>query len=169
MSQLGFCPLGPGQPHDRLWHPLLHALDRDGGTGALERLGPWLPASAWRKASISIDRAGGSYLIPRAAAAFAQGNAAELLRRMLARGRRVYAGVLGAFALVVLATGDFSRLDLRNQIRRLRASGRWAPGVLALGMVALSLGLTAGVGLWAINRPKANLTADFCARRSPSC
>ncbi len=100
-----------------------------------------------------------AYLIPRAAAAFARGNAAELLR-VLRVAAGVYAGVLGAFAVLVLATGDFL---LVLTFGTKYAGYGLTMGVLALGMVALSLGLTAGVGLWAIDRPKANLTADFCA------
>ena len=72
----------------------------------------------------------------------------------------VYAGVLGAFAVLVLATGDFL---LVLTFGTKYAGYGLTMGVLALGMVALSLGLTAGVGLWAIDRPKANLTADFSA------
>jgi O-antigen/teichoic acid export membrane protein len=35
-------------------------------------------------------------------------------------------------------------------------------GILSLGIVAMSVGLVNGIGLWAIDRPKANLPADVC-------
>jgi O-antigen/teichoic acid export membrane protein len=34
--------------------------------------------------------------------------------------------------------------------------------VAALSMLAQGIGLTAGIGLWAIERPKSNLVADLC-------
>jgi O-antigen/teichoic acid export membrane protein len=36
-------------------------------------------------------------------------------------------------------------------------------GVLALSMALQSIGLTAGIGLWAVNRPHANIPADICS------
>ena len=72
----------------------------------------------------------------------------------------VYAGVLGAFALFVLASGDF----LLVLVFGAKYGGYGAViGVLALSMLAQSMGVTAGIGLWAIDHPKANLAADVCA------
>jgi len=99
-----------------------------------------------------------AFLIPRAAMAFSQGGVREL-RRILRVAAAVYASVLGAFALFVLLSGDFLLV--------LAFGGKYAGygavlGVLALSMMALSMGLTAGVGLWAIDRPDANIAADMC-------
>jgi O-antigen/teichoic acid export membrane protein len=99
-----------------------------------------------------------AFLIPRAALAFSQGGVREL-RRILRVAAAVYASVLGAFALFVLLSGDFLLV--------LAFGGKYAGygavlGVLALSMMALSMGLTAGVGLWAIDRPDANIAADVC-------
>ena len=100
----------------------------------------------------------GAYLVPRAAMAFSRGGAGEL-RRVLRTAAAVYTVVLGAFAILVLCSGDFLLV--------LAFGGKYAGygaviSVLALGMMALSLGQTAGIGLWAIDRPQANLSADVC-------
>ncbi len=99
-----------------------------------------------------------TYLIPKAALAFAHGGVREL-RRVLRTVAAVFAGVLGSFALFVFASGDFLLV--------LVYGGKYAGygatiGVLAVSVTVLSMGMTAGVGLWAIDRPKANLAADVC-------
>ncbi|HZZ30150.1 MAG TPA: lipopolysaccharide biosynthesis protein [Pirellulales bacterium] len=99
-----------------------------------------------------------SFLIPRAAQAFAQGGVPEL-RKVLRTATMVYACVLGAFAIIVLLSGDFLLVLAFGS----KYSGYGSTiGVLSLGMMAQSLGLTAGIGLWAIDRPRANLSADIC-------
>jgi O-antigen/teichoic acid export membrane protein len=99
-----------------------------------------------------------AFLIPRAAKAFSQGGSREL-QRVLRVATAVYACVLGMFAIVVLLSGDFLLvLAFGNKY----AGNGATVGVLALGMMAQSLGLTAGIGLWAIDRPRANLAADGC-------
>ena len=100
-----------------------------------------------------------TFLTPRAALAFSQGGAREL-RRVLQVAAAVYAAVLGAFAIFVIASGDF----LLVLVFGAKYGGYGAViGVLALSMLAQSMGVTAGIGLWAIDRPKANLAADVCA------
>ena len=98
------------------------------------------------------------FLVPRAAAAYAEGNVAAL-RRVLCVATLTYASALGIFAVVVAVRGE-SLLQL--------AFGSQYSGVgpvliaLALSMLAQSIGLTAGIGLWAMDRPQANLSADIC-------
>jgi len=99
-----------------------------------------------------------AFLIPRAALAFSQGGVREL-RRVLRAAAALFAAVLGVFSLLVLLSGDFLLV--------LAFGAKYAGygtvlGVLALSMMALSMGLTAGVGLWAIDRPDANIAADVC-------
>jgi O-antigen/teichoic acid export membrane protein len=98
------------------------------------------------------------YLLPKAAIAYSHGGV-QALRHVLRIAAAIYAGVLGAFALFVLASGDFLLV--------LVYGGKYvgygaAMGVLAVSMAVVSMGLTAGIGLWAIDRPKANLRADLC-------
>jgi O-antigen/teichoic acid export membrane protein len=97
-----------------------------------------------------------AFLIPRATVAFAQGGVRKL-RGVLRAAELAYAAVLGAFALFVLASGDSLLVLAFGK----QYSGYGAVvGVLALSMMAQSMGLTAGIGLWAIDRPDANLAAD---------
>jgi O-antigen/teichoic acid export membrane protein len=100
-----------------------------------------------------------TYLIPKAAKAFAHGGADEL-RPILRTAALIFAVVLGAFTLLVFAAGDHL---LVLAFGPKYAGYGTAVGVLALGMAALSMGLTAGIGLWAIDRPEANLLADVCS------
>ncbi len=94
-----------------------------------------------------------SYLTPRAALAFSRGGAAEL-RHVLRTAAAIYAAVLGAFALFVLATGDFLLLLVYGS----KYAGYGAVmGVFAVSAVVLSMNVTLGNGLWALDRPKANL------------
>jgi O-antigen/teichoic acid export membrane protein len=100
-----------------------------------------------------------TYLTPKAAMAYAHGGVGEL-RQVLRSTALVYAGVLGAFALFVFASGDFLLV--------LVFGGKYAGygiamGILALSMACVSMGVTASTGLWAIDRPAANLPADVCS------
>jgi O-antigen/teichoic acid export membrane protein len=88
-----------------------------------------------------------TYLIPKAALAFAEGGVQEL-RRVLRTATIIYASALGAFALLVLVTGDFL---LVFAFGAKYAGYGTVVGILALSMVALSMNLTAG-----------NLFADIC-------
>ena len=97
-----------------------------------------------------------TYLTPKAALAFHSGGVDEL-RRVLRVAALVYAAVLGAFALFVLATGDFL-LVLAFGSKYAGYGG--ALGIMAASMTALGMSITAGNGLWAIDRPKANFAAD---------
>ncbi len=66
--------------------------------------------------------------------------------------------MLGAFAVFVLVSGDFLLVLVYGS----RYAGHGAAiGVLAVSVMVLSMGLTGGIGLWAIDRPKANLPADL--------
>src|SRR6185369_14943605 len=65
----------------------------------------------------------------------------------------------GAFLTLILTTGDWPA--------RLVYGGKYAGtapvlALLALNMLFNSLGVTAGNGLWAMDQPKANFTADVC-------
>ena len=99
-----------------------------------------------------------AFLTPRAALAFEAHGAGEL-RRVLRTATTVYVAALGSFAVSVFASGD--------RFLVLAFGGKYAGngavlGVLALSTLALSIGLTAGIGLWAIDQPRANLVADVC-------
>lgn len=99
-----------------------------------------------------------AFLTPRAAIAFETAGASEL-RRFLNAATTVYIAALGSFAIAVFASGD--------RLLVLAFGGKYAGygavlGVLALATLALSIGLTAGIGLWAIDQPRANLVADVC-------
>jgi O-antigen/teichoic acid export membrane protein len=98
-----------------------------------------------------------NFLTPRAAAAFAEGGL-PALRRVLKGTAVLYAVTLGAFFLAVWLSGD----RLATLIFGSRYAGT-APvlAILALSLLVNSLGMTAGNGLWALERPQANFTADM--------
>lgn len=99
-----------------------------------------------------------AYITPKAALAFTQGGSKEL-RRVLRTASLVYGCIVGAFVVCVLATGD---LLLVRVFGAKYAGYGGVVGIMSISMLLLSMGLTAGNGLWAIDRPKANLTADIC-------
>jgi O-antigen/teichoic acid export membrane protein len=96
---------------------------------------------------------------PRAARAFAHGGADDL-RRVMRKTALLFAVTVGAFCLFIVATGDLSaRLVYGDKY----AGSGLVLAVLAGMALANSLGITAGNGLWAIGRPRANFSADVCA------
>jgi O-antigen/teichoic acid export membrane protein len=97
-------------------------------------------------------------LTPQAARAFADGGV-PALRSILSRTGLALAAAVGAFCLVVVLAGDVA-LFLVYGTRYFTAHDAFA--LLALGVFANTLSITAGNGLWAVNRPKANLVADAC-------
>lgn len=99
-----------------------------------------------------------NFLTPRAARAFARGGRPEL-RRVLQQTALLFVAVLGTFLVLMLTTGDLAA--------RLIYGGKYAGtgpvlALLALNVLVNSLGVTAGNGLWAMERPRANFTADVC-------
>ena len=133
---------------------------------------PWVVALTHGKAAtgvlaacITLVNCAGTYvtgvanfLTPRAARAFARGGLPEL-KRVLRQTAVLFVVTLGAFFLAILATGDLAA--------RLVYGGKYAGtaavlALLALNMLCNSLGVTAGNGLWAMDRPRANFTADVC-------
>lgn len=98
------------------------------------------------------------YLTPRAARGFAQGQTHEL-RRVLRAASLIYGVVLGSFALLLTLGGDGLLVFAYGS----KYAG-YGPvlALLAVAMLVQSLGLSAGIGLWAIDRPQSNLTADVC-------
>lgn len=97
-----------------------------------------------------------NYLCPRAAKAFADEGVSGLTR-LLGLATALFGGVLGAFTLAAWLGGDW----LASMI-----FGREIPGggllltLLAAGVLANGIGMTAGNGLWAIERPQGNFAAD---------
>jgi O-antigen/teichoic acid export membrane protein len=96
-------------------------------------------------------------LSPRAAEAYVEGGATEL-RHVLRQAAVLLGGALGVFAAALWLFGDVCA--------RFLYSGRYPGagaviGVLALSALATSFGVVAGNGLWALERPAANLKADI--------
>lgn len=97
-----------------------------------------------------------NFLSPRAARAFADGGVDEL-RRILSKATTVFVVTLGAFCVVVLVAGEWlAALVYGDKF----AGAGTVITVLAIGMLANSLCITAGNGLWAMERPAANFRAD---------
>ncbi len=98
-----------------------------------------------------------NFLSPRAASAFAQGGLAEL-QSVLKNTALLFVSTLGAMALAAFFVGEYVAIALYGQ--EFAGTGLII-GVLSLSVLANSFGVTAGNGLWAMERPKANFIADF--------
>ncbi len=99
-----------------------------------------------------------NFLSPRTAQAFARGGLAEL-RTVLGQTILLFLGSLGLFAAASFTMGEWVAVRLYGDT--LVGS---APiiGILALGVVANSVSMACGNGLWAMERPAANFAADVC-------
>jgi O-antigen/teichoic acid export membrane protein len=100
-----------------------------------------------------------NFLTPRAAQAFVRGGLTEL-RSVLAKTAALFAVTLGGLAVLAFALGE--------QVAVLVYGPQFAGagliiGVLSLSVLANSFGVTAGNGLWAMERPRANFVADLIA------
>jgi O-antigen/teichoic acid export membrane protein len=98
-----------------------------------------------------------NFLSPRAARGFAEGGLAEL-QSVLKKTAILFLVSLGAVVLIGFTCGE--------QIAMLVYGPQFAGtgliiGVLALSVLANSMGVTAGNGLWAMERPQANFVADL--------
>lgn len=100
-----------------------------------------------------------NFLSPRTAQAYAHGGLAEL-RSVLSKTALLFGATLGALAVVAFLFGE--------QIAVLVYGPQFAGagliiGVLSLSVLANSIGVVAGNGLWAIERPSASFAADVCS------
>ncbi len=100
-----------------------------------------------------------NFLSPRAARAFAQGGLAEL-RVVLRNTALLFVATLGAIAVFAWLLGEHVALAVYGP--QFAGAGPII-GVLSLSVLANSLGVTAGNGLWALERPSANFVADLCS------
>ncbi len=97
-----------------------------------------------------------NYLTPRAARAYTTGGVGEL-RRVLGRTALMFSVILGGFAAAVAAAGDRPAVLVYGPAY---AGCGTVLAVLAAQVWVTSLGVTAGNGLWALDRPRANAAAD---------
>lgn len=96
---------------------------------------------------------------PRAVAAYAR-EGADGLRTVMRRTVILFVLTVGPFCLFIIASGDLSvRLLYGNKY----AGCGVVLALLALNALANSLSITAGNGLWALGRARANFLADVCA------
>jgi O-antigen/teichoic acid export membrane protein len=98
-----------------------------------------------------------NFLSPQAAQAYARGGLAEL-RSVLIKTAILFAAALGTFALLGFLFGEQIAIFLFGPQF---AGAGIVIGVLSLSVLANSFGATAGNGLWAMERPRANFVADL--------
>jgi len=97
-----------------------------------------------------------NFLSPKAAQAFADSGAPGL-KHVLRKASLVFGVTLGAFFLATLVAGE----SLLTFVYGPQYAGTGAIiSLLALGMLVNALGITAGNGLWAMERARANFVAD---------
>jgi O-antigen/teichoic acid export membrane protein len=100
-----------------------------------------------------------NFLSPRAARAFAEGGLAEL-RTVLRNTALLFLSSLGAIALLAAIFGE----QVATLVYGLRFAGAGPIiTVLSLSVLANSIGVTAGNGLFAMERPRANFVADLAS------
>jgi O-antigen/teichoic acid export membrane protein len=98
-----------------------------------------------------------NFLSPKAARAFATGGLAEL-QSILRKTAILFAASLGAICVVGFTLGETIAVAVYGE--QFGDTG-WIIGVLSLSVLANSMGVTAGNGLWAMERPSANFVADL--------
>lgn len=97
-----------------------------------------------------------NFLSPRTAEAYARGGTSALLRTML-RTALLFTVTLGGFSVLMWACGEaLGPLVMGKDYHGLGS----VMVVLSLALLVNSLGMTAGNGIWAMDRPSLNLTAD---------
>ena len=99
-----------------------------------------------------------NFLSPRTAQAFARGGLTEL-RAVLRQTIGLFVVSLGLFAVMAFVAGEWVATALYGD--SLTGSGMII-GILSLGVVANSISMACGNGLWAMERPAANFAADVC-------
>ena len=131
---------------------------------------PWILAAVHGEASVGLLGACGTlvglvnvfvmgvsnYLSPKTARAFANEGKAGLIR-VVRKATLVYLAVVGGFCLLTLAAGD--RLVTLVYGSRF-AGGGHVLAVLAVSVLAISMGIVAGCGLWAMDRPRLTFITD---------
>lgn len=100
-----------------------------------------------------------NFICPRAARAYAHGKEAEL-KIVLRQAALMHLSVLVPFALTIFFAGD--RLMAFVYGPEFADAGQIL-GILAFGALVNSMGIVAGNGLWAMERPSANFRSDVCA------
>jgi O-antigen/teichoic acid export membrane protein len=100
-----------------------------------------------------------NYLSPKAARAYAEHGLPEL-KRVLKQTALLFVIGLGTMsAAAFLAGNHVAALVYGPEF----SDTRWIIGILSLSVLANSLGVTAGNGLWALERPSASFMADLCS------
>jgi O-antigen/teichoic acid export membrane protein len=100
-----------------------------------------------------------NFLSPRAAQAFARGGLTEL-RSVLLHTAALFGATLGLISIVGFVLGEQIAVWVFGPQF---TGGGLIVGVLSLSVLANSFGVTAGNGLWAMERPSANFVADLCS------
>jgi len=140
--------------------------------GSIPYIMPWIVAVAHGEAETGVLAAAttlvglsntfvmglGNFLTPRAALAYTDGGVRALIR-VLASFALLFSLSLGAFCLAVALFGDPLAVLLYGD--RYRGIGLIIT-LLACTVLANSLRMTAGGGLWSIERPRANFGAEVC-------
>jgi O-antigen/teichoic acid export membrane protein len=100
-----------------------------------------------------------NFLSPRTAQAYAQGGLAEL-RSVLWKAALLFGATLGGVTIIAFVVGEQIAVAVYGPQF---AGAGLIIGVLSLSVLANSIGVVAGNGLWAIERPSASFAADACS------
>ncbi|WP_254507411.1 lipopolysaccharide biosynthesis protein [Anatilimnocola floriformis] len=100
-----------------------------------------------------------NYLSPKAARAYAEHGIGEL-KRVLWQTATMFVVGLGSISVFAFLAGHHVAAAVYGPEF---IETRWIIGILSLAVLANSLGVTAGNGLWALERPSASFFADMCS------
>jgi O-antigen/teichoic acid export membrane protein len=100
-----------------------------------------------------------NFLSPKAAHAYGRGGVDEL-GKVLRKTLLLFGATLGSFAILALFAGGLLVTSIYGD--RYAGAGTIV-AVLAFATLASSVGITAGNGLWAMEKPSANFRADVAA------
>lgn len=101
----------------------------------------------------------GNFVVAKASIAFAQGGRAGLCR-VLRKASLLFGVVVGSFFVVSLVAGEFLMVFIYGHQYD---GGGLVLATCVLSLLAMSMGIVSGNGLWVLEKPRATFTADLCA------
>lgn len=101
----------------------------------------------------------GNFVVAKASIAFAQGGRSGLCR-VLRKASLLFVVVVGCFFLVSLVAGESLMVFVYGHQYD---GGGLVLATCVLSLLAMSMGIVSGNGLWVLERPRATFAADLCA------
>lgn len=101
----------------------------------------------------------GNFVVAKASMAFARGGR-DGLCRVLRKAGLLFGVIVGGFFLLSLVGGESLLVFIYGQQYE---GGGMVLTICVLSLLAMSMGIVSGNGLWVLERPRATFSADVCA------